>query len=79
LSKNLYEKRERIMLMKLTTGGNFTNILQAAFRHANPDSTKKTVKLSVFFVLLGSALAKAACRMLMKLTPCLRIVQINRD
>ncbi len=33
---------------------------------------KKTVKLSVFFELLGSAHAKAACRMLMKLTPGLK-------
>jgi len=31
---------------------------------------KKTVKLSVFLALLGSALVKAACRMLMKLTQC---------
>jgi len=35
----------------------------------NPKSEKKTVKLSVFFALLGSARIKAACRMLMKLTP----------
>ncbi len=32
-------------------------------------SAKKTVKLSVFFMLLGSVWVKAACRMLMKLTP----------
>ncbi len=36
--------------------------------HADPKSAKKTVKLSFFFVLLGSACVKAAHRMLMKLT-----------
>jgi hypothetical protein len=37
----------------------------------DPESAKKTVKLSVFFALLGSAHLKAAHRMLMKLTQCL--------
>jgi len=32
-------------------------------------SVKKTVKLSIFFVLLGSACVKAARKMLLKLTP----------
>jgi hypothetical protein len=48
---------------------NFINLLQAAFTHADPKSAKKTVKLSVFFTLLGSASAKATHRSLMKLTP----------
>jgi len=39
------------------------------YTHADPKSAKKTVKLSVFFALLGSAGVKAACEMLMKLTP----------
>ena len=52
-----------------TAGINFTNILRAAFRCADPKSTKKTVKLSSFFALLGSAPAKAAHRMWVKLTP----------
>ncbi len=34
-----------------------------------PKAQKKTFKLSVFFVLSGSASVKAAHRMLMKLTP----------
>jgi len=34
-----------------------------------PKGQKKTVKLSSFFALLGSAPIKAACRMLVKLTP----------
>jgi len=57
------------MLMKLTPGINFINVLQAAFTPANPESAKRKVKLSVFFPLLGSASAKAARRMLVKLTP----------
>jgi hypothetical protein len=56
------------MLMKLTTGDNFFNVLWATFMHADLKSTKKTVKFLIFFVLLGSAHAKAAHKMLMKLT-----------
>ena len=35
----------------------------------DPKSAKKTVKLSSFIMLLGSSCVKAACRMLVKLTP----------
>ena len=56
-------------LVKLTTGVTFTNVLGAAFMCADPKSAKKTVKLSSFIALLGSARVKAACRMLVKLTP----------
>ncbi len=53
----------------LPPGVNFSNILQAAFTHADLKSAKKTVKLSVsLFALLGSALVKAARRTLIKLT-----------
>jgi len=52
------------------TGVNFINVLQAAAsKCTDPKSAKKTVKLSVFFALLGSALAKDAHLMLMKSTP----------
>jgi hypothetical protein len=34
---------------------------KAAFTSADPESDKKTVKLSVFFALSGSACTKAAC------------------
>jgi len=44
----------------VTSGVNFTNVLRAAFALADPKSAKGTVKLSVFFVLLGSARVKAA-------------------
>ncbi len=55
-------------MIKVRHGVNFINVLQAAFTHTDPKSTKKTVKLSVYFVLLGSERTKAAHRMLMKLT-----------
>jgi len=38
----------------------FTNILLTVYMHADPKSTKKTVKSSVSFSALGSARAKAA-------------------
>ncbi len=52
----------------IRSGFNFINIVQAAFMRADPESIKKTNSLTVFFVLLGSASAKAAHRMLIKLT-----------
>ena len=51
------------------SGVNFTNVLPAALTRADPKSAKKTVKLSSFIALLGSARVKAACRTLVKLTP----------
>jgi len=57
------------MLMKLTPGLNFINILRAAFARPDPERAKKTNNLTVYFALLGYACAKAAHRMLMKLTP----------
>ena len=50
-------------------GVNFTKVLKAAFTPADPESAKKTVKLSSFFALLGSSSVKAASKMLVKLTP----------
>ena len=49
-------------------GVDFTNVLQAAFTHADPKSAKKLLYLTVFFALLGSVQVKAAHRMLVKLT-----------
>ena len=54
---------------------NFTNILRAAFTRVDPKSAKKMLNLTVFFALLGSVRVKAACRMLVKLTP--RVSRIN--
>jgi len=44
-------------------------ILCSAFTCATTKSAKHTVKLSVFFALLGSALVKAARKILVKSTP----------
>jgi len=56
---------------KCRPGVDFINVQRAVFTQADPEIAKKTVKLSVFFALLGSAQAKAARTefMLMKLTP----------
>jgi len=55
---------------------NFINILRAAFLHTDPKSAKNTVKQSVFFALLGSPNAKAAHKMLMKLTLVANFINI---
>ncbi len=47
-------------------GVNFTNILNAAFKNADPKSAKKTDSLTVFFALLGFVLAKALQTLNMK-------------
>ena len=47
------------MLVKLTPGVNFPNILGSAFMLADLKNTKKTFKLSSFFALLGSLRVKA--------------------
>jgi len=56
-------------LVELTLGVNFINILRVAFLHADPKSSKNTVKLSAFFALLGSDCVKATRPTLMQLTP----------
>jgi len=47
----------------------FINILLPAFTLTDPKSVKKIENLTVFFMLLGSALIKAVHRTLMKLSP----------
>jgi len=49
--------------------GQFHQHSRAAFMYSEPKSAKKTVKLSIFFVLLGSLCVEAAHRTLMKLAP----------
>jgi len=48
------------------------------FRLKIPKAQKKTVNLSVFFALLGSASVKAARRKLMKLTPAINFINVKR-
>jgi len=45
-------KAVRKMLVKLTRGVNFINILLKAFMFVGPKSAEKTDKLTVFFALL---------------------------
>ncbi len=56
------------MLVKLTTGVNFINVLQAAFAHADPKVQKRQSIQQFLFAHLGSAQVKAAHKMLVKLT-----------
>jgi len=51
------------------SGANFTNILCEAFISADPKSIKIQSSHRYLFVLLGSALVKAAHKTLLKLTP----------
>jgi len=51
------------------SGLKFINVLHEAFMFEDPKSIKKTVKLSIFFALSGSARVIATHRTLMKLTP----------
>jgi len=55
---------------------NFINVLPAAFACADPESAKKTVKLSVYFMLSESERAKAASRTLIKLTPGVNFINV---
>jgi hypothetical protein len=61
--KNLYEKFARSMLMKLTPGINFINVLQAAFTRADPESLKKTDNLTVFFLIWAPLIAGLTIRL----------------
>ncbi len=57
---------------------NFTNIIHIAFMRADHKSAENTVKLSVFFALLGSAQVKAAHKMLVKLTTGVSKIQLTK-
>ena len=46
-------KVARRMLVKLTPGANFINVLQAAFTLTDPKSIKKLLDLTVFFCAFG--------------------------
>jgi len=57
------------MLIKLSPGVDFTNIILAAFTSADPKRAKKAGKSSVSFAPLGSVHVKAAHKMLATSTP----------
>ncbi len=55
-------------------GVNFINVLREIFTLEDAESARKTVKLSVFFVLYGSVRTKASHRTLMKLNPVVNFI-----
>jgi len=57
------------ILGKYLLGLNFINVLRSAFTHVDPESVRIQSNPQYLFMLLGSTCAKAARRMLMKLTP----------
>jgi len=57
------------MLMKLTPGVDFTNILQAAFLRKGLLKLFATDSLALLFFWQKNIGSKAACKMLIKLTP----------
>ena len=58
------------------SGVNFINVFTGSFYACRSQKRKKLLNLTVFFALLGSALVKAARKMLVKLTPvCYRVYQ----
>ena len=59
--------------MKLTPRVNFINVFTHSFYASRSWKPKKLLELTDFCALLGSACLKAACKMLMKLTPNLQI------
>jgi len=67
------------MLMKLTPGVNFINVLLAAFTRADPESVKFQLSHQYHFMLLGSARVKALRKTLMKLTPSQLLNWLDSD
>ena len=54
------------------SGVNFINTFTSSFYTCRSQKCKKLLDLTVFFVLLGPVSVRAACKMLMKLTPGFR-------
>jgi hypothetical protein len=64
------------MLMNLSPGFNFINVLLTTFTLVDPKSVKNTVNHKYLFMPLGSMSAKAVRRMLVKLSPGLNFINI---
>jgi hypothetical protein len=54
---------------------NFTNILWPAFTRADPKCAKRYWQLGWIFMLLGSAVVKAARKMVVKFSPALNLLE----
>ncbi len=64
------------MLVKLTSGLNFINVLCTAFTWVEPKRVKKTVKLSVFLRFWDLHVQKLHVNMLVKLKPGLNFINV---
>jgi len=65
----LYEKDAHTILVKLTYGAHFINVLLTAFTPVAPQSVRTQSSCQNLFTLLGSTHIKAVHRTLMKSTP----------
>ncbi len=64
------------MLMKLTTGVDFINVLFTAFGLIDPECAKRQSSQQCHLVLLRPTSVKYACRMLMKSSPSINFINI---
>jgi len=63
-------------LIYLHPGVHFINVLLKAFTPTNPKCVELTVKLSIFYMLLGSTSVKPLHKTLMKMTPGVNFINI---
>jgi len=71
-------KAALIMLMKLTPGVNFINILPTAFAPADPESAKRYWRLDCLFYAFGLCGHKDVRRTLMKLSPDVKLQRLYK-
>ncbi len=67
LSKNIFTERSSLIVLR-RLGVDFTNVLSKALMREDHKSVKIQSNCQNFFALSGSALVKAGCKMLEKLT-----------
>jgi len=65
-------------LVLLIYQGSISSTFLRSFYVQRSDKCKKYGQAVNLFALLGSALVKAACKMLMKLTPCVNFINVKR-
>jgi len=68
--KGIHDQLRAFECIPWYTGLNFINILCTAFTRIDPESVRIQSNPQYLFTLLGSMCVKAACRILMKSTPC---------
>ena len=55
--------------IRTRTGANFINVFTHSYYESRSQKSKKLLNLTVYVALLGSTRVKAACKMIVKLTP----------